>query len=402
MLPTRSAQVDQRRYSVVQGWLLDTVLAIAVFATLAAMISANLGSDRGPQVVAYLWALLLGALMLIRRRWPLLVLAITVVTLFGYYAAGYPVVGLSVPAVAALFSAAEFGRTRWAIGAACLLLGVGYGVRLLEGQDAALLVGYELANDVLLMAAAIALGTSLRLRRELRENSTRLLRATEDRERAQADAAITAVRADTARELHDSLGHQGTVISMHTDIAREALAVNPDTARQALGVVQETNRAMMGELRRTVRMLRRRNPEHEPGALSGLRDSLLAHLPIEVDTQITLPAGLPADLDTAVYRIIQEALTNVVKHSSAETATVHIHAERDQVQVVIYDPGPARDTRGDPETGYGISGMQERAATLGGSLTAQLEDGAFVVRACLPVDNGATERVREDQNGGWR
>lgn len=400
MFPTRIAQVDPPRYSAVQGWLLDAVLAIAVFATLAAMISANLGSDRGPQAVPYLWALMLGALMLIRRRFPRAVLAITVVSLFSYYAAGYPVVGLSVPAVAALLSAAEFGRTRWAIGAAGLLLAVGYGVRLVEGQDVALLVGYELANDVLLMAAAIALGTSLRLRRELRESSTRLLRATEERERAQAEADITAVRADTARELHDSLGHQSTVISMHTDIAREALTADPAAAREALSVVQQTNRAMMAELRRTVRMLRRRDAEHPP-ALASLAEDVLTHLPITVDTRISLTQDLPPDLDTAAYRIIQEALTNVVKHSRAETAQVQVTTSAQEVHLSITDSGPPR-VPAEQNTGYGIAGMHERAAALGGQLTAQAEGGAFVVHARLPVPYAARQVDPVDADGGDR
>ncbi|MGC0141765.1 histidine kinase [Pseudactinotalea sp. Z1732] len=402
MFPTRAAQVDAR-YSAVQGWLLDTVLAISLFATLAAMISANLGSDRGPQVVPYLWALMLGSLMLVRRRRPLVVLGITVLSLFIYYAAGYPVVGLSVPAVAALFSAAEFGRGWWAIGAAGLLLVVGYGVRLAEGQDVALLVGYELANDVLLMAAAIALGTGLRLRNQLRENSARLLWATEERERALAQAAITTERADIARELHDSLGHQGTVISMHTNIARESMVTHPETARDALEVVQKTNGAMMSELRRTVRTLQRREPSPAPATLVDLQRSLLAHLPIDVDTEITLPGELPRHLEATAYRIIQESLTNVVKHSEADAARIAVTTGDGQVRIVICDSGPSRraDT-GAGGPGYGIRGMRERAVNVGGHLTAQQEDNGFVVRAHLPLDYPPTRPDPDGRVGGTR
>lgn len=385
MHPMRSAGVDQDAQSAVQGWLLDTVLAVAVFGTLAAMISANLGSERGPHVVPYLLALTLGGLMVLRRRWPLLVLTVTVFGLFIYYAADYPVIGLSVPAVAALFSAAESRRPRWAICAAAVLIVVGYGVRLAEGQDVALLIGYELANDALLMAAAIALGISLRLRRQLRESSRRLLLATEERERAQTETAITAVRADIARELHDSLGHQGTVISMHTDVARESLPADLGTARQAMDVVQQTNSTMMAELRSTVRTLRQREPARSHVSLVSVQQSLLAQLPITVDAEVSLQGELPRHLDASAYRILQEALTNVVRHSQTEFAQLRITTTGDYLRLVVSDPGPAKAVTGDHQVGYGIAGMKERAAALGGDLAAGFEGSSFVVRAILPL-----------------
>lgn len=383
MLPTRAGPAEPA--TAVQSLLADAALGVAVFGTLAAMISADLGSERGPQVLAYLFAFALGAMMLGRRRYPLLILGLSVGGLFGYYAAGYPVIGLSVPAVAALFSAAQFRRPQWSIGAAGVLIVVGYGVRLVQGQDVAMLVGYELANDVLLMAAAIALGISLRLRGQLRRSSERLLRATAERERVQSEAAITALRADIARELHDSLGHQSTVISMHTDVARESLATDPPAAQRALDVVTRTNSSMMNELRHTVRTLRQSRPTNTNTSLATLEQSLLAELPIAVDAMIRIDHELPPQLETTVVRIVQEALTNVVKHSRADAARLRIVTDATGLHITVADIGPAALAESGSAPGFGIAGMVERAGAVGGELTAGPESAGFVVRARLPL-----------------
>src|SRR5699024_7335404 len=112
----------QRDPAAAPAWLIDAVLGVAVFGAIALAIAADIEGDRDPGVLAYVWALTLGALMLIRRRFPIGVLGLTILGMLLYYMVGYPVIGLSVPAAAALYSAAEFRRVWWSVAAAGFLL----------------------------------------------------------------------------------------------------------------------------------------------------------------------------------------------------------------------------------------------------------------------------------------
>jgi signal transduction histidine kinase len=413
----------------------DLVLAVLVWGSVSWLITADQAGDRAPDALAYLWALGLGCLMLVRRRYPLLVLWITVAALFGYYTAGYPAVGLSVPAAGALLTAAEFRRLRWPLLASALLLTVSYGARTLQGQDLTRIIGYELVGHLGLMAAAIALGTSMRLRRELQERTAQLVRAVREKECREVQAALAAERTAIARDLHDSLGHRLAVLSLHTEVAAEA--ADASAARSALAVIRETADAMSAELHRTVRALRRsedgQGAVRSPRSLAGL-ESLFAALPVE--THVTMDGALrtgavrlPAPVEAAAVRIVQEALTNVVRHSLATRARVTItlgsgsgsgteaEAETEigieagtgsrteagdggatetrsgsapegveRLHLVIADPGPPRREsladRPEPRDsiprraaedglgGLGLLGMRERAEALGGCLEA--------------------------------
>ncbi|NDK32670.1 sensor histidine kinase [Nesterenkonia haasae] len=378
----------------IHQWLFDAVLGVAVFGVVAGTITANIDGDRDPESLAYLWAFVLGGLMLVRRRWPLAVLTLTVLGLWAYYAAGYPAIGLSVPTAAALFSAAEFRRVLWPVSAAVFLLTGSYFYRLaIAGQDPTRVVGYELAGHVALMTAAIALGISMRLRRDLRRSSRKLVEATAERERSQAAAAIATERADIARELHDSLGHRTTVISMHADVAREALDRDRQTAVHALEVVKSTSNEMMEEMRSTVRMLRRSEDPRGPVSLATLEDQVFSHLPLTVTAKIQAQddeGNAPSQaVQIAAYRIVQEALTNVVRHSAAETAEVSVRHTDAQLRVSVRDPGPAAlgsdEIAVDSGTRLGLYGMRERAEALGGRFTAGRWHEGFEVRAVLPT-----------------
>ncbi|GAA1184477.1 sensor histidine kinase [Nesterenkonia xinjiangensis] len=376
----------------VQRWLVDAVLGVAVFGAVAGTISADVAGDRDAEPLAYLWAFGLGALMLVRRRFPLGVLGLTFVAFWAYYMVGYPTIGLSVPTAAALYSAAEFRRAVWAVSAAVLLLGGSYFYRLvIAGQDPTRVVGYELSGHVALMTAAIALGVSMRLRRELRENTQRLLEAAEAHERSQAAAAIATERADIARELHDSLGHRTTVISLHADVAREALDRDRRAAEDALDVVKSTSGEMMDEMRRTVQMLRRQKDPRSPLSLDALEGQVFDLLPLEVHARIQTHDDerlAPDHVQAAAYRIVQEALTNVVRHSAADSAEVAVTLTDGRLQVTVRDPGPARPPRersAQQAAGLGLHGMRERAEALGGSLAAGPEGDGFAVHATLPA-----------------
>ncbi|WP_431728166.1 sensor histidine kinase [Verrucosispora sp. TAA-831] len=384
-----SGQPSQPAVRRVRPWLTDALLGVGVTAVVSVVITANEGGRQEPDRIAYLWAVGLGALMLARRRYPVVVLAVTVLGLFAYYAAGYPAVGLAVPVAAALFSAAEQGRLAASITGAVVVVVVSVVVRLAEGQNFSFVVGYELAGHVLLMGAAIALGDSLRSRRTVQVDARRIAELTEERYRQEADARVQAERIAVARDLHDSLGHTTSVIALHADVAREALGRDEEAARSALELIRATARRSMDDLRRTVALLRR--DDEPPRTVVSL-----AHLDavtgaagaagFDVDVRVDLRSALPAPVEAAAYRIIQEAVTNVVRHSAGSRVEILVAQDEQQVTVSVTDSGADRPTTEQATGGgHGIAGMRERAQSLGGSLTAEHRATGFAVRAELPL-----------------
>lgn len=370
------------------AWAVDALLGAAVTVTLAVVISAGQGGRNEPDSFAYLWAAGLGGLMLARRRHPVLVLVISVLGLFSYYIAGYPAIGVAVPVAAALLSAAEFGRLVWAVAAAAVVLATSVGFRIADGEEElSYVVGYDLAGHVLLMSAAIALGDSLRSRRLAAESTRRIVALTAERTRQQADAARREERVAIARDLHDSLGHATSVVSMHADVAREAVERgDPESAGAALRIIKDTTTASMTELRRTVGLLR--TADRAPRSALSLDDldaMTATTTGVAVGTDVRISRDLPASVDSAAYRIIQEAVTNIVKHSTATHATVTVRDHDDVLEVEVRDDGGPPDAPGPLGEGHGIAGMRERATTLGGTLEAGPVSDGFRVRATLPL-----------------
>lgn len=380
---TRGAEEPPGR---LPAWAVDALLGSAVTVTLAVVISAGQGGRVEPDSFAYLWAAGLGGLMLARRRHPVLVLVISVLGLFAYYTAGYPAIGVAVPVAAALLSAAEFGRLAWAGGAAGVVLVTSVGFRVAEGQELSYVVGYDLAGHVLLMSAAIALGDSLRSRRLAAHSTRRIVALTAERVRQEADAARREERVAIARDLHDSLGHATSVVSMHADVAREAVERGDrESAGAALRTIRDTTAASMTELRHTVGLLRAEDRAPRSAVALDDLDALAATATgVTVVTDVRVSRDLPVTLDSAAYRIIQEAVTNIVKHSTATHVVITVRDHDDLLEVEVRDDGGPHDA-GPSGGGHGIAGMRERATTLGGSLEAGSDSDGFRVRAMLPL-----------------
>jgi signal transduction histidine kinase len=373
----------------VPAWLLDMLLGVAVTLVIAFVISTDQGGRRNPDLIAYLFACGFGSLMVLRRRFPVAVLVATTFLLFAYYTLGYPAIGLAVPVAAALYSAAERGRARAAIVISVIMVVVSTYFRLDE-VSVAYLLGYELVSTATLMAAAIALGDSTRSRQALRAEQEQTARLIEQEHAYRAEQRIQAERVRMARDLHDVIGHSMSVISLHADVAREAIESDDEQARVALAHIRAASSQTMRELRATVKLLR--TPASEPADRS---ISSLAQLPalvenatassLQCDVQIDGEVGaLPATVDAAAYRIIQEALTNVMRHAAATQVWLTIAVEPQTLRLRIADNG--RTARGAITPGSGIAGMTERARLLGGTLTAEpCSSGGFEVIANLPL-----------------
>lgn len=368
----------------------DTGLAALVLVIVGGAITADLGSPgAAPAPAAYAFGALFAALMFVRRRWPVATLVITAIGLLIYYWLQYPPIGLAAPVAAALFSAAEQGRTRWAIGTGLVLLTVSTTVRLGEGDDPAFVLGYEFASSAGLMAAVIAFGDSVRARRGWRAELSRQTQIAQAEKEREAAHRIEQERLRIARDLHDVLSHTVSVIALHTDVARETLRDDPGRAEQSLTAARSACSDVTGELRATMGALRNDADEGKlptPG-LHRLDD--LTATAREAGLNVTVhtcgsPRLLPAIADAVAYRVVQESLSNVLRHAGARNVHIELEYRQDSLSLAVRDDGGGAPPGAD--TGWGILGMRERLALLGGSLTAASPaDGGFVVRARVPL-----------------
>ncbi|NKY59299.1 sensor histidine kinase [Nocardia flavorosea] len=374
--------------------LVDIVLAMAVLVAVGAAISADVGGPGAVPVPAYLFGVLFSALILARRRRPVAVLVVSAIALVGYYMLGYPPIGLALPLAAALFSAAECGRLYWAAVTATALLFLSTAVRLHHGDDPGFVLGIELPASAALMAAVIALGDSIRSRRGWRAELVKQAAAAAAEREQEARRRIAQERVRIARDLHDLLAHTVSVIGLHTDVAREALRTDPATAENSLAAVRAACRTAGRELRATLDALR--EPGNDPGRPLSPASARLTELVaatgstgLTVELQGAESADrLPAVAGDTIFRLVQESLSNVLRHAAARHATIELRQERESILVRVTDDG--RGGTGRPGTGWGIIGMRERIALLGGTLRAEPIHGVgFVVEARLPVRDSA-------------
>lgn len=368
----------------------DVVLALAMALVVAVVIAADPAAVRHAGPGAYLFAVGFGALVLLRRRAPRTMLVITVLAVFVYYALQFAPIGTALPAIAALYSAAEMRRTGWAVGAGTALIAVATYYRTVGNTPEEALAPYELVTDVALVAAAIALGVAVRLSREARGHEARA-----------AEQRLQAERLRISRDLHDVVGHNLSVIALHSGVAAEAVGRDDDAARRALGHVRDATSGTLHELRSTVRLLR--------GSVGGSSDvaapdsgSAEAPAPtglagvstlvrsaqatgLGIDVTLDVPPGLlDGAIDAAAYRIVQESLTNVLRHAAATRVAVSVRVTDGRLVLGVSDDGRGAGPGLVP--GSGISGMRERVALLGGTLTmGDAPGGGFRVAADLPL-----------------
>jgi signal transduction histidine kinase len=234
--------------------------------------------------------------------------------------------------------------------------------------------------------AGFALGQKFREVDEAKERATRLEREREE----QARLAVAEERARIARELHDIVGHSVSVMTVQAAGVRSLLRPDQEREREALLIVEQTGREALAEMRRLVGVLRR--PEEAPALAPQpslehverlVAQAREAGLPVELRVEGE-PVQLPAGLDLTAYRLVQEGLTNAIKHARAEHAEVVVRYRDGQVELTVVDDG-----RGDGEGekgGNGLVGMRERVSVYGGELDAgPRPEGGYKLHATLPL-----------------
>jgi signal transduction histidine kinase len=249
------------------------------------------------------------------------------------------------------------------------------------------------ATATLLFTAAAILvdnvGSRLRSQRALTEQTER----TQDE---QAQRAILEERARIARELHDVVAHSVSVMVVQSQAAQRVLEDDLDATRDVLRSIETTGRQALTELRRLLGLLREFDggPALEPQPSLQYLDELLAQIRdagLAVDLKVEgTPTALPQGVDLSAYRIVQEGLTNTLKHAGADTVSVLVRYAPTELQIEISDDGRSDPQPGANGDGHGLVGMRERLALYGGELRAGRGDnGGYVVRARLPLGAGS-------------
>ncbi|WP_432564788.1 sensor histidine kinase [Kineococcus sp. SYSU DK003] len=357
--------------------LVDPALAaLLTLLTLGPLVRA------GEPLPGLVLATLTAAPIAVRQRVPVVtaVLVLAAVTAHQLVLGAFPGSGLGM--VVAMFTVATLRsrRTAAAVFAAAVV------VVWLGGASGADPVPswFDLAQAVLVLAGAWALGESTRRWAQRTEALA-----------AESARAVAAERRRIARELHDVVGHHLSVTALQAGVAGYVFDDDPATAKTALATVEDTTREALAEMRRLLEVLRADDdpdadylPQPGLAALPDLAErARSAGVAVDVRTDGTFD-DLSAGQDLCAYRVVQESLTNVIKHTATAPHAVHAQVlveRRDgTLHVDVHDDGPA--VLGPVREGHGLRGMRERAALYGGTLTAGPRDGrGFAVQLRLPV-----------------
>jgi len=374
---------------------LDPVRVDAVFAAvllLAGVLAALFGEDkaRGAQLISMVGVTVPVAF---RRRRPIaaaltMALALLLATALG----GAPTQATGIVALIALVSGAYMlgARTQGrvlAAGTIALIVALAVDAIVEESQTVSALLFFTFFVVGLPVAAGQATRSRAQLADELADRAVALERARE----GEAQAAVQEERARIARELHDVVAHDVSVMVVQAAAAKRIVEREPDRAEEAIVSIEGTGREALAEMRRLLGVLRRGDEDLALAPQPSLSrvDALLARTRATgLDVALERSgddAPLPAGVDLAAYRVVQEALANVVRHAGAEHATVRLTCDPRAVVVEVVDDGRGA-ANGGSKAGHGLIGLRERVELYGGDFEAgPRAEGGFGVRARLPV-----------------
>ncbi|MEU6676427.1 sensor histidine kinase [Streptomyces sp. NPDC046925] len=375
--------MDTGRFRVPAG-VLDWAIALSVAALL---LGTGLSGQQPAGQQQLLGAVLLaaGGLALVgRRRAPIAVLAVTALCAAGYEAAGFDT--LAVSYLVAVYGAVRAGHRALTAAVSVALLLV-LPLTALVLRDGPAREAFAQARNVLEIAwliAAFAAGEALR---QAERRADEAERTREETARRRADEE----RLHIARELHDSLTHQISIIKVQSEVAVHVARRRGEQVPETLLAIRAAGREATRELRATLEALRD-DDTSPPQSLDHVLELVDRARSMGLDVELTIDGqrqDLPAAVGRTAYRIVQEALTNTARHACATTAAVRIEYRPDALAVQVDDDGKATpDDAWAP--GLGLLGMRERVTALGGRLRAEPRTGhGFTVRALLPVERAS-------------
>lgn len=386
----------------VQTWLNDrapgwwvvplTIAMVIVFAGSGWSVS-GVDTETLPMELALIAANTLPLLAI--RRNPLLVLGVFAVAYPLWVSLEFPTHQLqSLPSIAAMFAVGSWNRPLWvrSLGLLMPLWMILGGV--LSAWDAQVL---ELTYIAIFFVVVWALGVLIADRRARELALEARTRELEEARQELAERAVADERSRIARELHDVVAHAMSVITVQAGVGAHLAEGRSDPAVEALSVIETTGRGALEEMRRMLAVLRESDTadsDHNPQPTLGDLPALLEQVR-QADLQVVLTTRgvrrrLSPGLELAVYRIIQEALTNVIKHAPRTSAEVTVAYEPGSLEVEIVNGLGTGKTGGTQrpvgQEGLGLRGMAERAALYGGRVETTTEDNRFRVAAWFPLE----------------
>ncbi|MGV9194650.1 sensor histidine kinase [Microbacterium sp. MC2] len=387
-----------RRYQLIADTLVAVLfLGIAVLATLLPVGNGTWGTYLLDGSTAFWVALgftaVFSAALAVRRLSPTIALAAAWVGAIVQMAVGLPPLPANIAIFGILYVTAAYGSRRlyWA-GFVSSLVGAAFITVYMLAPSVAMDGGfgrvssYAFAAVMLFAAAALGLllawtiGALVRMAVHARENR-------EAQERAEAETAAEQERTRIARDMHDVVAHSLAVVIAQADGARYAAAADPAAASTALATISSTARSALSDVRMLLTQLRHSQAEGPQPTLADLEELYAqvrgAGVPLRVDVDPAPATEPPAAVQLAVYRILQEATTNALRHGAAGTVDIGLGWHADRVELTVRNPISGTAAAG--SGGHGLIGMRERAQLVGGTMDAGAADGQYTVRATLPL-----------------
>ncbi len=420
-------------WAVAEGPFGIRLFDAGVVALVIAVIEVNVITGSGPGAVplngtAYLFGALLALPILFRHRWPLRVLIVSAVGMLLYYLFARRNISPAPLFFVPLYDAAVAGYLALAIVIPAVFMVVGLLVVEMSTREGLATLAADFLSQTVILALAVMLGEVVRGRRALTAETARRLRLADTERAAEAARVVAEERLRIARELHDTVAHSMATITVQAGSALHLLAggastIKPlipndpgftsaspssvpvaeaDTLRACLAAIRATSKGALTEMRSVLGQLRRSDQDGAGDAaaaaageglsrLGALRDAVTA---AGAKVTVTVEGDswpLSAEADHSAYRILQESLTNVLRHAGpGAAAQVCLCYQPGALTITVTDDGDATadgqvTANGREASGHGISGMRERAASAGGELTAApVPGGGFQVQATLP------------------
>ncbi|HET7244928.1 MAG TPA: histidine kinase [Streptosporangiaceae bacterium] len=379
-------------------------VGMTLLVLVAVELSVITGGGKGAAPLnaeAYLLGAVLVLPVLLRNRYPRFELIACSVLLLLYYTFDRrdisPAPLLSVP----LYDAAVAGFLVAAIIIPSIYMAIGLFVVEVSNHYSAVTLINSFLPSFVVLALAIMLGDAVRSRRALAAETAERLRVAEEEREAEAARRVAEERLRIARDLHDTVAHSMATITVQAGSALHVLGDRDEKLRGALTAIRETSKHALREMRATLGQLRQGTASDAgviPGGLDrlpALRDAVTAAgAPVTIAVEGE-QRPLPRVIDEVAYRILQESLTNVLRHAGPEArATVRLSFEPTVLGISVTDDGSGADAAaGDGDgagSGHGLTGMAERAAAVGGEVTAGPRgEGGFEVSARLPLAGDA-------------
>ncbi len=386
------AEVPPALRQTFPDWVWDILAVVVVMILAAPVVLQRLFIDPSLVLLMVFAAVVCAILLLFRREWPIVVLAGSLAILVAFVITGLSWLSAGIAVIIATFTLANRKSQRVALMAGAITTGTVAGLSVAVAHEGV----FDIAVFALAAGIAIAgaLGDSARSRREYLIAALERAERAEQTRDAEARRAVAEERLRIAQDLHDTVAHNISVISLNAGVASSALDTTPDRAREALGTIRVAARGVLSEIGDLLRYLRSDAEEHgeqraPAPSLTDLND-LIATMTaggLKVNSDITGDVGQVTSLaDIVAYRVVQEGLTNALKHGSDGVVDLGINVEETTAIITIRNPvlaggGDAGETTG----GLGLTGLAERVAAIRGTIQTTNDGATFELTAHLPL-----------------